>query len=451
MNKTPPKPASRPDNIGIFQRITLFRKDMFSSQPARLYRAWMAETRTPFYRSFLVNDPALVKRILIEEPDNFPKSEVVADTLRALLGESIFATNGEQWRHQRDIINPAFKGCPRQAFGCMRGGGADAIKRLQAQGDHPIEMEFVTSFLAADIIFRTLFSKPLSEENATVIFEAFRAYQKTQPLWNIPALLRLPKWVPRLRSRKAKKHAKTIRSLLVNLVAERREQIEAGSAPDDLATSLMTAKDPKTGKGFSEAEMVDQVAIFFLAGHETSASALAWAFYLLAMDQEVQDKLVAESQLLSDPPQAADVSKLRFTKDVFHEVLRLYPPVPMYLRDAAVTTEFRGRKVPKGSLVIVSPWHLQRHERLWERPDVFDPMRWQTENGKARKRDAFIPFSAGARVCPGAGFGRIEGVLMIAMFVRAFRFELTEKVPVPVAHLTVRSKDGIYVSLSSRA
>jgi len=424
---------------------------MFASQPARLYCAKMAETRTPFYRSFLVNEPNLVHRVLVDEPDDFPKSEVLADTLRALLGDSIFATNGEQWRAQRDIINPAFKGCPRHAFGSMRSGGQAAIDRLQALVGQEVEMEFVTSYLAADIIFRTLFSKPLDSAGATAIFEAFRAYQKTQPLWNIPALLRLPRWVPRLRSRAARRHVATIRNLLVALVAERAAEIAAGTAPDDLATSLMTAKDPKTGKGFSQSEMVDQVAIFFLAGHETSASALAWTFYLLASNPKVQDRVAAESALLSDPPAPEDLSKLRFTKDVFHEALRLFPPVPMYVRDAAKETVFRGRKVAKGSMVIVSPWHLHRHELLWDRPDEFDPDRWQTPNGKAHKRDAFIPFSAGKRVCPGAGFGRIEGVLMIAMFLRAYRLEPTSDVPVPVAHLTVRAKNGIRLRVLSRA
>ncbi len=450
MARTPVKPASRPDNAGILQRIRLFRRDMFSSQPARLYRAKMAETRTPFYRSFLVNEPALVRRVLVGEPDNFPKAAVVADTLRALLGESIFATNGAQWRQQRDIINPAFKGCPRQAFTCMRDAGQDAIARLRSHTGAPVEMEFVTSFLAADIIFRTLFSKPLTESGATAIFEAFRAYQKTQPLWNVVELLRLPKWVPRFRSRTGRRHAATIRAVLADLVAERRAEIAAGTAPDDLATSLMTATDPVTGRGFSEREMVDQVAIFFLAGHETSASALAWSFYLLALDPDIQDRVAAESCLLSDPPAPGDLARLRFTKDVFHEALRLYPPVPMFVRDARVATGFRGRRVPAGSMVLVSPWHLHRHTELWDRPDEFDPARWQTANGKARKRDAFIPFSAGARVCPGAGFGRIEGVLMIAMFLRAFRLELAGDAPVPVAHLTVRAKDGIILRLTPR-
>ncbi len=451
MAKLAPKPASRPEGIGVIKRIGLFRRDMFSSQPARLYRAWMAQVRVPFYRSFLVNQPELVRRVLIDEAGNFPKSEVLSDTLHPLLGDSIFATNDAQWRAQRDIINPAFKGCPRQAFSCMREAGEAAIERLEVRSDgEPVEMEFVTSFLAADIIFRTLFSTSLPAETAEKVYQSFRAYQKTQPLWSIPALLRLPKWVPRFRSKAAGQHADAIRALLVEMVEARQKEIDAGTASDDLATSLMTAVDPETGHRFSKAEMVDQVAIFFLAGHETSASALSWAFYLLAMDKGVQDKVAVEARLLSDPPQPSDLSKMRFTKDVFHEVLRLYPPVPMYLRDAAESTEFRGCPVPAGSMVIVSPWHLQRHERLWDRPDEFDPYRWQTDNGKARKRDAFIPFSAGPRVCPGAGFGRIEGVLMLGMFLKAFRFETVGAVPVPVAHLTVRSADGIYLRLTPR-
>lgn len=199
-----PKPASRPDGIGVLTRIGLFRRDMFSSQPQRLYRAWMAQVRVPFYRSFLVIQPELVRRVLIEEAEDFPKSEVLSDTLRPLLGDSIFATNAEQWRAQRDIINPAFKGCPRQAFTCMREAGEAAIARLAKRADgQPIEMEFVTSFLAADIIFRTLFSVPLKFETAEKVFLSFREYQKTQPLWSLPALLKLqdgsPDFAQRLR------------------------------------------------------------------------------------------------------------------------------------------------------------------------------------------------------------------------------------------------------------
>jgi len=142
---------------------------------------------------------------------------------------------------------------------------------------------------------------------------------------------------------------------------------------------------------------------------------------------------------------------LPITRDVFRETLRLYPPVPMMVREAACPEEFRNRRVPKGSQIVLSPWHLHRHERLWDDPDGFDPSRFGTENGRACMRNAYMPFSAGQRVCTGAGFAMIEGPLLLAMLVRRFRFEPVEgREAMPVAHLTVRGKDGIWLKITQR-
>ena len=226
--------------------------------------------------------------------------------------------------------------------------------------------------------------------------------------------------------------------------------IEAGDAPDDLATKIMTTRDPQTGETFDIDEMVDQVAIFFLAGHETSASALAWALYLVARYPDWQEKLSQEAQILRDDA-FTHVSKLRISRDVFRETLRLYPPVPMMVRQNSCPEQFRERDVKQGSQIVISPWHLHRHERLWDNPDGFDPERWASENGKQCQRDAFIPFSTGARVCPGAGFAMVEGPLLLSRILRDFRVELSaEKPPIPVAHLTVRSKDGIQLRIVRR-
>ncbi len=417
---------------------------MFSSQPERLYRAWMAEVRGPLYRSFLVNDPALVKRVLLEEPEKFPKSAIIHDTLRGLLGDSVFLSNGETWKRQRRILDPAFEQGAVKAFPAMRDAGAAAVVRLGKGG--MVEMEAVASMLTADVIFRTLFSIPITSEVATRVFQAFRRYQRAQPLWNIPGLLRLPRWAPRFHSKAARESAAEIRGLLAGLVAARAAEIVEGRAPDDLATRIMTLPDPETGETFTPAEMVDQVAIFFLAGHETSASALGWALYLLAANPDIQARAAAEAMAA---PDLGDLSGMPFIKAVFRETLRLFPPVPMMVREAAEACEFRGRNVPKGSLAILSPWHLHRHRRLWDHPDDFDPDRWQTQNGKACKRNAYIPFSAGPRVCSGAGFAMIEGVLLLSMLLAAYRFEAGPE-PVPVAHLTVRAKDGINLRLVPR-
>ena len=194
--------------------------------------------------------------------------------------------------------------------------------------------------------------------------------------------------------------------------------------------------------------MVDQVAIFFLAGHETSASTLAWALYLMALYPEWQERLAAEALAL-ETCDFAVMSKLRLSRDVFRETLRLYPPVPMMVREAACPEVMRERSVRQGSQLVISPWHLHRHTRLWDDPDGFDPGRWQTDNGKQCQREAFIPFSAGARVCPGAGFAMIEGPLILSRILRDYRV-VAGPVPVPVAHLTVRARDGIHLTLTRR-
>ena len=215
----------------------------------------------------------------------------------------------------------------------------------------------------------------------------------------------------------------------------------------------MTTADPQTGQVFSNAEMVDQVAIFFLAGHETSASALAWALYLLALYPDWQEKVASEALTAFDPDKIyfSTLSRLPATRAVFREAMRLYPPVPMFVREARCPETFRDRPVPSGAQVIISPWHLHRHERIWDRPDAFEPERFDTPNGREGLRSAYIPFSAGARVCPGSAFAMAEGTLLLAMLVRAFKLERVAGAdPVPAAHLTVRAKDGIWLRLTPR-
>ncbi len=445
----PPKPGSRPNGASLLQRLRLFRKDMFRSQPERLYAAKMARMKTPFYTSVLLNQPDLVDEVLGERPLDFPKSGIIGETLRPLLGNSVFVTNGATWEQQRRIIDPAFEsGRLRTSFGAMRAAGQDAVDRLQAG---QTEIEFETSHLAADVIFRNLFSIPITQDRARAVFEAFQAYQRVQPLLSPLDLMRAPKVLPR--ARRGEAEAKTIRSLLADLVQERAASIEAGTAPEDLTTSIMKGVDPETGRQFDFEEMVDQVAIFFLAGHETSASALAWALYCLACDPEAQAAVRAEVLDVAGagPIAFSDVPKLRFTRDVFREVLRLYPPVPMMVRETTKCEVFRDTSLKPGSLCMISPWYMQRHRAQWYMPDVFDPWRWQDEETRHVARGAYFPFSKGARVCTGAGFAMLEGVLLLAMLTRAFHFAPTARVPVPVAHLTVRAEDGIWLNLSLHA
>ncbi|WP_136645767.1 cytochrome P450 [Tabrizicola sp. YIM 78059] len=442
----PPKPEPRKDRVPLWDYLRLFRRDILSAQPARLYRAWMAEFRTPFFRSYLCNDPALVRRVLDDRPADFPKSDRVTEGLRPLLGRSVFVTNGDEWLHQRRIIDPAFEGGRlKEAFPAIWAASEAAVARM-TEGE--VEVELHASHAAADVIFRTLFSIPIEDRVAQAVFHEFRAYQRSAPILNLGAFLPLPRWMPRLHRRATLRSARVIRELISALTAERAAAIAAGTAPVDLATKIMTTPDPVTGAPFATAEMVDQVAIFFLAGHETSASALAWALYLLATHPEAQARVASEAAALR--PEFGTLGQLRYTRDVFREALRLYPPVPMMVRETVAEEDFRGRLVKSGAQVVISPWHLHRHERIWDRPDDFDPDRWSGEARDAA-RDGYLPFSRGPRVCPGAGFAMLEGTLMLAHLIRAYHFQaLPDRVPVPVAHLTVRAQDGIWLRVTRR-
>ncbi len=447
----PPKPAARPDRVSLWRHLRLFRADILSAQPDRLYRAWMAEFRTPFFRSYLVNQPELVQTVLRDRPMDFPKSDRIGAGLRPLLGNSVFLTNGAAWQRQRRIIDPAFEGGRlKESWGAMWAASEAAAARLEARAGAVVEIEEVTSHAAADVIFRTLFSLPIEDAVAQKVFHEFRAYQRSQPILNLAAFLPGPRWMPRFFRRETRASAARIRRLIGALTAQRMAEIRAGRAPQDLSTKIMTTRDPVTGETFSTEEMVDQVAIFFLAGHETSASALAWALYLLALYPDWQDKVAEEARAL-ETGAFSELSKLRVTRDVFREALRLYPPVPMMVRETTRAERFRDRDLPEGAQVVLSPWHLHRHTRLWDDPDGFDPGRWQTENGRACARHAYMPFSAGPRVCTGAGFAMAEGTLLLARLMRDLRVSaLPDRVPVPEAHLTVRARDGIWLDVQRR-
>ncbi|WP_223252143.1 cytochrome P450 [Paracoccus mutanolyticus] len=412
----PPKPASRQGKGSVWRFVRDFRRDILSAQSERLYRAWMAEFRGPGVHSFTCNDPALVALILKQRPMDFPKSSRMAAGLQPLLGNSSFISNGETWLHQRRIIDPAFEGGRlREAFPAMWDAAQSGVARLGKLADgQDFDIEPHTSHIAADVIFRTLFSIPIEDATAAQVFSAFRDHQDARPAAgraDRPCRAGRGSQPPRAPQRPAHPRPDPATG------QPEGEQIAAGTAPQDLATKIMTTPDPQTGAVFSDREMIDEVATFFLAGHETGASALAWALYLLAENPEWQEKLAKEARENLRPDFAA-IKSLPLSRAVFREALRLYPPVAMTVRQCAAPETLRGRKAPRGAQLVLSPFHLHRHERLWNNPDHFDPARWETENGRACMRDAYIPFSAGARACPGAGFAMIEGPLILSALLQ---------------------------------
>jgi cytochrome P450 len=212
------------------------------------------------------------------------------------------------------------------------------------------------------------------------------------------------------------------------LIAERRTMGKKdGAPPRDLFDLMDAARDPETGKGFSDAQLVDEVATMILAGHETTATALFWALYLLALDPETQEEVASETHG-EHLDSMADIDRQKFTRAVIEETMRLYPPAFLVARAAREKDNAAGVEIGKGDIIMIAPWLLHRHEKLWDQPNAFIPKRFMSK--EAPDRFAYLPFGAGPRVCIGAPFAQAESVLALARLIGAFRIELADRVPV---------------------
>ena len=432
------------------------RHDTLAILNERSYGMKMGRVWLPGRDVFMINQPSLVRRILVEKMEKYPKTSILEPMLRPLLGDGIFVSNGELWKRQRRMINPAFEEArvegvlPHmlEAVEAMRG----RLERIPDGGVLDVEEEM--THVTADVIFRTIFSMPLEREDAHGVYSAFMDYQRYAPPVSILHAVGLPTFLSINRYR-AVRAARKIRRLLEGMVKHRQEEIAAGKGDQykDILASLLMAKDPETGVTFSFCELIDQVALLFLAGHETSAASLSWSLYLMSKCPDVQERIHDEAmQVFPDrDPAFSDVRKLRFARDVFRETLRLYPPIGFMVREATEHEVMRKKQIKPKCPLILSPWLLHRHREHWDKPDIFDPDRFSRKETKDSLRAAYLPFSMGPRVCSGAAFATQEATLIIAAMGRDYQLDAIEgDDPVPVSRVTVRARDGIRVRLSRR-
>ena len=462
----PPKPR-RPHGkssklqmvrLGIRSSLSVFYDESFGVD---IGRTWIPTLPTLKKRwMFTVREPELAREVLVRRAGDFHKSDIMDPMLQDVTGDSLFTTDGETWRRQRRLMDPAFAQAGLKAvFPLMRQACEAAMARLADHAARRPEAELnvdaVTTHFAADIIFRTIFSEPISASDADVVFAAFEVFQKVSYVQGMLRMGRAPAGlVPGAGA--AKRAARKIRAILKAPLDRRLNALKSGAPcpTADILAVLAATVDPETGDTLGETELLDQIAFLFLAGHETSASALAWALYLLAIDPGAQARLNAEvTELVGEKKiEFAHIKRLAKTRDAFRETLRLYPPVPFFARDAMTDMQIGGRDIEKGSIVVVAPWLLHRQSRYWgEAPDAYDPCRFDTAQGQEGLRCAYMPFSMGERVCVGAAFALQEATLLLAEIARRFVLSPAPgQTPEPVARLTLRSANGIRVMLRAR-
>ncbi len=466
----PAYPRPRKDRVSIWSLFFSARRSWMDSLYERSYHMQMGEVHLPGLDLYMLNDPVEVRRVLANEDDNFPKSALLGQALAPLLGESIFTTNGAQWQRQRDMMKPAFEQTRLQvSFAAMWAATQALLGRLAAlPAGQPQDIEIEMTHVTADVIFRTIFSQALSGAAAHQVFDAFARYQALAPKLVLPAVYGLRWLVWPWERRRSRQAAEEIRSLLAQLIRPRYEAYQraqaAGQGADqgagqeeaavDILASFLAARDAQSGAPFSFDELVNQVGMLFLAGHETSASALTWACYLLAKAPDVQQRMYEQvlAQLGQRAPQASDMRELPLVLNVFREAMRLFPPVGFFARETAQACPMRDKQLPAGATVVIAPWLLHRHRALWSEPDAFNPDRFDDPAVRDAVRQAYLPFSKGQRVCMGAAFALQEAVLILASVVRAYRLEpVAEHTPQPVGRLTIRSANGVLLQLLPRS
>jgi len=396
------------------------------------------------YRSFFGRQQIILNRrdgiqhILIENPGNYRRTPATMRMLRPLLGNGLLLSQGEEWKHQRRIVAPAFgrRTMPLLARHIARAAQA-MVAGLAAAAEREIDLLTAMQSVALEIAGTSMFSVAM-ERFRPELRELITRYtagvgRPTQLDFLLPPAIPSPRDLARRRVRRR------WTALIGRIIAERRGKGSA-EAPRDLFDMLSTARDPESGATFSAEGLVDQVATLIAAGHETTGVALFWSLWLVSAAPDVQERLAAEAETLDLAPDnaAETLSRLVYTRAVVHEALRLFPPAFTIVRQARSPDNAGGIPVPSGAVVFISPWVLHRHRRLWRQPEVFDPSRF-LPGAAAPDRFAYLPFGVGPRVCIGAQFALTEATLVLATMVKAFKIERADSEPVmPVGIVTTQ-------------
>jgi cytochrome P450 len=437
----PPYPPRPEQPLPVLELLRRSRRNLLTMFDDNAFGQQLMSMKILSRQVFICNSPDTVRHAFVAENEAFErKSPQMRHALKPLLGDGLFISDGETWRARRRIVAPAVHGTRMPEFAPLM---VEAALEASAQWAKVARVDALAEMahLTAEIICRALFGQALGRAASHEIVDGFREYQGAIGQLDLLSLVGLPEWLPRLQLPAIRRSVRRISSTLDGLIAAYRAR---GDGEPCVLSMLLEATD-ELGAPLDNEALRNEVAVIFMAGHETTANCLAWAWYLLSQAPDVEARLHAEldSVLAGRPPTLADLPALPYTRAVIDETLRLYPPVPLLVREAGRDEMLRRRKVPAGSLVMVVPWLLHRHRLYWQRPDYFIPERFMPGHA-VHDRFAYVPFSIGPRVCAGLTFGLTEAVLCLATLAQAHRLVLRpEAVIAPVCRLTLRPGDTV--------
>jgi cytochrome P450 len=394
---------------------------------------------------YLLSDPGLIEYVLVENNRNFSKTRILKRN-RRLLGDGLLTSEGEFWRRQRRLAQPAFHRKRVDAYGDVM--VAFAERSLEAWRDgQTLDVHEEMMHLTLEIVAKCLFDADVGAR-ATDVGKAMKV--ALENFSSQRRLIRIPRRVPTLQNIRFEMAARKLDEIVGTIIENRRK---SGEDRGDLLSMLMLAEDD-SGERMTDKQLRDEVMTLFLAGHETTANALCWTFWLLSLAPDAEAKLAEELERVLDgrSPTMSDLSNLPYVERVLKESMRLYPPAWVVGREAIGECEVGGYRMPAGTTALMSQWVMHRDPRYHEAPERFEPDRWTAEYAKALARFAYFPFGGGPRQCIGAGFAMVEACLILATVAQRYRMDLTpgQKVE-PYASITLRPKEGIHLTLVKRS
>jgi cytochrome P450 len=439
-----PSPPAAP--LSLPRYMVRFVRNPLSVMPLSVYE----EPIVQHGRRTWVSDPALIKTILLDERESFPKTGIEARVFGGLLGQGILIAEDTAWRWQRQAAAPIFRHAEilqhvppmaRAAERLIAAWRASPPQTLQ-----PIDRQMTE--ITFDVIAETMLAGAEGARGAGL--ERMNGDYMRPLAWPLLwAILRLPRTLPFPGRRRHVAAERAMREAVTAIVRTRRRE----GFCSDLLQRLIKARDPDGGQLMNDGQLTDNLLTFLLAGHETTARSLAWALYLLSLSRKWEALLLAEVRAVAGNSEltGAHVERLPLVTAFIKETMRLYPPISSISRIAARDVMLGGKTVAKGSLVIIPMFAIHRHRKLWTDPDRFDPTRFNRDEEAKLARYQYMPFGAGPRICIGASFSMTESVVMLASFLRAARFATPPgRAFTPVSGISLRAKPNIELNVSVR-
>lgn len=429
--------------------------NMIENWPPQAYCNGYAITRGVWPilpKMLLLTDPALVEEVLITRAEKFVRDRFQTRALSSITNrESLFFAEGTDWRWQRRAAAPAFRHESLVAlvptFAQCANDQVEQWRR--AGGDHVVDVAPAMSAVTFAIILRAVLGTGAEALDQRQFLSALSPALSSVAWRFLYSRMGLPDSMPFPGSRKVAEGVRWLYEAMTCLVAQRRIE---GDASKDILSLLLSAKDPESGRVMTDEELISNLYTFMVAGHETSATALAWTLWLLAKDQTTQEKMRAEVEAVIGAREIGpeDIDRLIFTRQVLQESMRLFPPAIGLGREPREDITIGPLQIPAGKPIILASWCVHRHHKLWEEPHGFDPDRFAPERAKSRHRCAYLPFGAGPRICIGMNFAMLEMIVILATLVRAFRIRTIPGHRVQLAtNLTLRAKNGLPLSIEA--